>query len=384
MNYLLASLLMILSIALTPFSLNAAENGALKTMIWERYFGQDNYSHLSKAIALSAKDKNLYITGQAALPHKTKKQNSGLFAWGINKPGELATNILLPESYPEIGKMIDISAISSSNSNIIAAVVTNEDGKSFLVNIDKAGKIAVVKKLESEVEISKIIPNQDGSYLHIGRESLKELVIKTDASGKELWRKVFDRGRDDMIVDGISIDSGGFLLIENSGKVLQFFMGESDLFVAIYDSKGERVNERYLPGRYGSIARGKDGNYVIVYDKSASAEQDIWVQAYDKNLNPLWNQKITTIKFGLERFKIVSLANGNYVVAGSVNGKPWVSYLDSTGAKKWDYLSKEKEFGVGIDLVADGNDCYLVSSIITLNAEKAMINKVKVIKFQPQ
>lgn len=383
MNYLQGPFLIMLILVLTPFRLHAAEIGALKTIIWERYLGHDNYNYSNKAIALPVKDNNLYISGPVALPYKTKKQNQGLFVWEVNKSGEMATNVLLSESYPEIGKLLDVSALSSSKSNIIAAV-TNEGGKHFLVSVDKAGKVAIAKSHEPEVEITKIIPNQDGSYLLIGRESIKELVIKTDASGKELWRKAFERGRNDMIVDGISLEGGGFLLIENSGKVEKFFMGESDLFVARYDSKGERVNERYLPGRYGSIARGKNGNYVIVYDKSATAEQDIWVQAYDKNLNPLWNQKITTIKFGLERFKIVSLANGNYVVAGSVNGKPWVSYLDSTGAKKWDYLNTEKEFGVGIDLVADGNDCYLVSTIITLNAEKAMINKVKIIKFQPQ
>lgn len=384
MNYSLFYILIMLTLLLTPFRLHAADGAVLKTIAWERYFGQDNYNYTSLAITLSAKDKKLYISGQMALPHKTKKQNQGLFVWEVNKLGEMATNVLLSESYPEIGKLLEVTSVTSFKNNSIVAAVTNETGKHFLVNIDKSGKVAIAKKLDPEVEIQKIISNQDGSYLFIGRELLKELVIKADATGKELWRKVFERGRNDMIVDGISLESGGFLLVENSGKVEKFFMGESDLFVARYDSKGERVNERYLPGRYGSIARGKDGNYVIVYDKSATAAQDIWVQAYDKNLNPLWNQKITTIKFGLERFKIAALANGNYVVAGSVNGKPWVTYLDSSGAKKWDYLSTDKEFGVGLDLVADGNDCYLVSTIITLNAEKAMINKIKVIKFQPQ
>ena len=383
MKYFAVFLFIIISLLLLPFSLNAAESGTLKTIIWERYFGQEkNYS--SSAIGWSAKNKNLYISGQVALPHKTKKQNQGLFVWEVSKTGEMTANILMSETYPEIGKLLEVTAVNSFKNSSIVAAVTNENGKHFLVNIDKSGKVTIAKKFEPEVEITKIISNQDGSYLLIGRESLKELVIKTDASGKDLWRRVFDRGRNDMINDAVSIDSGGFLLIENSGKVEKFFMGESDLFVARYDSKGERVNERYLPGRYGSIARGKDGNYVIVYDKSATAEQDIWVQAYDKNLNPLWNQKITTIKFGLERFKIAALANGNYVVAGSVNGKPWVTYIESNGAKKWDYLSTDKEFGVGLDLVADGNDCYLVSTIITLNAEKAMINKIKVIKFQPQ
>lgn len=337
-----------------------------------------------KAIALSSKDNNLYISGPVSLPYKTKKQNRGIFAWEVIKAGELITNIQLPESYAEIGKLLDIKSINNFKNNNLVAAIKNESGESFLINVNKVGKVTVMRKLEPDVEISKIVSNQDGTYILIGSKSLKPLVIRTDGSGKEIWRKFFDRGRNDMIIDCISIDSGGFLLIENSGKVEKFFMGESDLFVARYNSKGEKVNERFLPGRYGSITRGKDGNYAIVYDKSATAEQDIWVQAYDKNLNPLWNQKITTIKFGLERFKIVGLANGNYVVAGSVNGKPWVSYLDSTGAKKWDYLSNEKEFGVGLDLAADGNDCYLVSTIITLNAEKAMINKVKVIKFQPQ
>ncbi len=376
--------IVLMTFAIMPFSLQAAEVWSQKNIIWERSFGQDGYSYTKMAVFLSSNDNNLHISGPVTLPYKIKKQNKGLFVWEVNKSGEMLTNILLSETYQEIEKLLEVADITSFKNNRIVAAVTNENGKQFLANINKLGKVTVVKNLEPEVEILKIISNKDGSYLLIGRDSLKELVIKTNASGTELWRKVFERGRNDMVVDGIGIEGGGFLLIENSGKVEKFFMGESDLFVARYDSRGERVNERYLPGRNGSIARGKDGNYVIVYDKSATAEQDIWVQAYDKNLNPLWNQKITAIKFGLERFKIVSLANGNYVVAGSVNGKPWVSYLDSTGAKKWDHLSTEKEFGVGVDLVADDNDCYLLSTIITLNAEKAMINKVKVIKFKPQ
>lgn len=383
-NYYLVHLLTLFLVVFIPFNLHAGNNSELKTFVWKQHFGHDTYSYTSKAIALSTKDHKLYITGQVALPYKTIKQNQGLFFWEVSKSGEMATNVLLSESYPEIGKLLDINAISNSINGRVIASVTNEGSKTFLVNINKAGSVTIVNKLKSEVEIQKIIQYQDGSYLLIGRESLKELVFKIDASEKELWRKVFDRGRNDMIVDCISLDGGGFLLLENSGKVEKFFMGESDLFIARYDSKGVKVNERYLPGRYGSLTSSKDGNYVIVYDKSATAAQDIWVQAYDKNLNPSWNQQITTSKFGLEKFKIAALANGNYVVAGSINGKPHVTYLDSTGAKKWDYLSSDKEFGVGLDLVADGNDCYLVSTIITLNAEKAMINKVKVIKFKPQ
>lgn len=378
------SLFIVFTFALTPLQLQAAESVPLKNIVWERYFGQADYSYTSRAINMSAKDNTLYIAGPVELPYKTKIQKRGLYIRWVNKAGESITNIHLSESYPEIGKLIEVNAVNSLRNNGMVAAVTNESGKSFLVNIDKSGKISINNKLEPESKISKMVSNQDGSFLLIGRELFKELVIKTDSSGKEQWRKVFDRGRNDIIIDAVSIDGGGFLLIENSGKIEQFFMGESDLFVARYDAKGERVNERYLPGRYGSIARGKDGNYVIVYDKSATAEQDIWVQAYDKNLNPLWSQKVISTKFGLERFKIAALANGNYLVVGTVDGKPWVTYLDTTGAKKWDYLSTEKEVGVGLDLAVDGNDCYLVSSIITLNAEKAMINKVKVIKFQPQ
>jgi len=91
---------------------------------------------------------------------------------------------------------------------------------------------------------------------------------------------------------------------------------------------------------------------------------------------------IATTKFGLEKFKIISLAQGSYVTSGPINGKPWVSYIDSSGIKKWDFEGKEMGFAIEFDLGSNGRDCFIVSSVIVLDEKSKPSNTVRVIKFR--
>lgn len=376
------TVLMLLTIALVPLRIHAADGAELKTSIWERYLGQATYSYTNKAVALSI--NSLRVSGSISPPYKSKKENIGSFICEVKTTGVAGECIEFSELHPDIGKLIEITSTIMKNDDTLIAAVKNEKEKYFLIDIDNGGKISVAKRFETDFAVTKMVSDKKGSYIVFGNKIGKPVGIKTDALGKEVWRKSFDRGRDDMVTDCLAMDDGGFMLVESSGKTHQFYMGESDLFVVRYDTRGDKVAERYLPGRNGRITKGKDGKILLVYDKSATAEQDIWVQAYDRGLNPVWAQKVASAKLGFESFKVAALANGNYVVAGSVNGKPLVTYISSSGSKKWEYFSTSKEFHTGVDLIAQGNDCYLVSSIITLNAEKALINKIKVHKFQPE
>lgn len=367
----------------TVLTVTAADQIVTITESTISYIKNDSLNNYqSKIIHFNGSKSHLYVSGISSLAIRNIKQNQGIWIWKLNTVDGTISETEFKTIENKTTKIVDIQSIQNMNNSNMIAVVTTENGQPLLVNISIDGEIKLITKLSREKSISKVIVTSDSKLILIGHQSLKSFATKINDAGIEEWSKVFDRGQNGVFIDGIATNDGGFILTENSGKFELFFIGESNLFVTKFDANGNKVDEKFFLGRYGYVAKGNTGTFAVVYDKKTDSSQEIWVQAYDNNLNPLWSQKITGTKFGLERFKIANLVNGNYVVAGSVNGKPWVTYLGSGGVKKWDYLSTYQDFENSIDIATNGNYAYLVSTVIRLNSDKALNNKIKLMKFK--
>lgn len=358
-----------------------AQIGKLPT-VWDNKYGDEIYAYENKATAFSPIEKTLCIAGIYSSYEKTKKTTEGLWIWKINPAGEKIIDVKLKNPVDDAKKYLSVEAMAITANEDIILIAKMRGGRINLIKLNSIGAILLSKELKSERDISRIISTSDNNLLLIGHEKFNTLLMKIDANGEVLWEKVNDRGKDDMFVDGILTDDGGFILIENSGKSAQFFLASSEMWLTKYDSKGEKITEKSFLGRHGSIARGKDSNYAIAYDKSGTAKQDIWVKSIDRDLNEKWDANITSTEFGLESFKMGSLTNGDYIVTGPIFLRPWVSYIDSTGAKKWDFHNKTMEPASGTDFISKGTDCFIISSVVSITDQK-ITNKVKVIKFQP-
>lgn len=356
----------------------------LPNTLWENKFGDAEYSYHNKAAFLSPKDSGLFIAGEyTSSARGVPTVTEGLWVWKVNPAGEKIIDLKLKNPADDAKKYSNVEALAITENEDIILIAQMRRGRANLLKLNSAGEILLSKELKSERDISRIIPTADNNFLLIGHDKFNSLLMKIDANGEVLWEKINDRGKDDMFVNGILTEDGGFILIENSGKSAQFYLASSEMWITKYDSKGEKITEKSFPGRHGSIARGKDGSYAIVYDKSGTAKQDIWAKAVDKDLNEKWDVNVTSTDFGLESFKIASLTNGDYIVAGPIMLRPWVSYIDSTGVKKWDFYNKAMEPASGTDFISKGNDCFIVSSVVAITDQYKINNKIKAIKFQP-
>lgn len=366
----------------TPSAYSAQLN-TLENILWEREYGDDTSSYISKSFAFSQADASLYISGiyrssAKGVPPKVQ----GIWVWKINSSGEKISEIRLKNA--EGKNIINVEALAITDVGNIIMVVTLEGKSSELIKINSSGEQLLLKDMAKGRRISKIIHTVDNKLLLIGQENTNALLMKVDGTGQTIWDKLLDRGKDDMFVDGISTEDGGFLMVENSGKTAQFFMAESDVWITKYDSNGIKQSEKTFPGRHGNIVKGKDGSYVVVYDMSGTAKQDIWVKALDSSLNEKWSTQITETEFGLEKFTIAAMSNGNYVAAGPIKLRPWVSYIDANGIKKWDFYDGSVWPSIGTELVSKGDNMYIISSVVSLTEMYTENNKIKTIKFLPE
>lgn len=360
---------------------NASDIGKLPT-VWDNKYGDEMYAYENRTTAFSPTDNTLYIAGIYSLYDRNKKNIEGIWIWKINAAGEKVVDLRLKNPADDTKKYLNVEALAITSNEDIILIAKMRGGRINLIKLNSVGEILLSKELKSERDISRIIPTADNKFLLIGHEKFNSLLMKIDANGEILWEKINDRGKDDMFVDGIATEDGGFILIENSGKSAQFLLTSSEMWITKFDSKGEKITEKSFPGRHGSIVRGKDGNYAIAYDKSETAKQDIWAKAVDKDLNEKWNTNITSTDFGLESFKVGSLTNGDYIVAGPIMLRPWVSYIDASGVKKWDFHNKANEPASGPDFISKDDNCFIISSVVAITGDK-ITNKVKVIKFRP-
>jgi len=325
----------IISLAYFNCFVHADTINTLSNTLWESKFGDSEYSYYNRAVFFSPKDSGLFIAGEYTTSVKgVPTVTEGLWVWKINASGEKVIDLKLKNPADDADKYSRVEAMAITAGEDIILIVKLRSGQTNLLKLNLAGEVVLSKELKPERDISKIIPTIDNNFLLIGHEKFDTLVMKINANGETLWEKINDRGKDDMFVDGLATEDGGFILIENSGKSAQFFLATSDMWVTKYDSNGVKITEKTFSGRNGSIALGKDGNYATAYDKSGTAKQDIWIKAIDKNLNEKWETNITSTDFGLESFKIGSLTNGDYIVAGPIMLRPWISYIDSAGVKK--------------------------------------------------
>lgn len=356
----------------------------LPTTLWENKFGDADYSYHNRAAVLSPIDSGLFIAGEyTSSARGVPTVTEGLWVWKVNPVGEKIIDLKLKNPADDAKKYLNVEALTITDSEDIILIAKMGGGRINLIKLNSVGEIVLSKELKSERDISRIIHTAGNNFLLIGHDRFNSLLMKMDANGEVLWEKVADRGKDDMFVDGIVIEDGGFVLIENSGKSAQFYLASSEIWITKYDSKGEKISEISFQGRHGSISRGKDGSYAIVYDKSGTSKQDIWAKTIGTDLNEKWNVNIVSTEFGLESFKIGSLTNGDYIVTGPIMLRPWVSSIDSTGAKRWDFHNKTMEPASGTDFISKDDTCFIISSVVTITGQDKITNKIKVIKFQP-
>lgn len=126
-------------------------------------------------------------------------------------------------------------------------------------------------------------------------------------------------------------------------------------------------------------------NQITINQESKlnTAEMDICIQVFDKKLIKNLNISIIKIPFGLEKFKMVGLENGKYIVSGAINLRPKIYLFNSKWKNLWIFEDSSIDPSVGTDIVAINNSCFLVSSVIEWIDKERYKRKIRVIKFHP-
>jgi hypothetical protein len=191
----------------------------------------------------------------------------------------------------------------------------------------------------------------DGGFIMIGSTEYygaaeNMYLVKTDSYGKKLWAKDYGGSDDELAYSGQETSDGGFILF---GRTFSFGAGKADLYLLKTDASGNELWSKTFGGAdndYGtSVQETSDGGFIMLaYTYSfGNGGSDFYLVKADKDGNELWSK--TFGGSGREWSTAVKeTSDGGFIMCGStesfgvsISGIYFIK-TDSSGTKLWDKI----------------------------------------------
>ena len=199
----------------------------------------------------------------------------------------------------------------------------------------------------------------------------KGWLIKTDASGNQQWSKTFGGSDDDTFTHIIQVPDGGYVIGGDKGGTGT----DTDAWLVKTDASGNQLWSRTFGGgleeeEYGVI-RTADGGFAIAGEtESFGGDVAGWLIKTDAGGNLTWSKTYygPSGPSGWNRFRTVEqTADGGYILAGECesnnpgDGDAWVVKTDASGNEQWNevYGGVKTDYAAAVFVLPGGG--YLVA-----------------------
>lgn len=374
------------------FTFTTTNAQPMPSVLWNHQYGNEPYWYKYKAMSITKNGDLLIATSVKSMPGSSNDNMDATWLWRIDQKGvkveesEIKKSLISNKVKNSNAIDADVRGVAALESGDRLLVIDFTGESPWIIKISAKGGLLFAKEILGSARrawISRIIPTFDNGFLLIGHELLDSIVIKVDSAGDVVWENKQDRGGKDLYVDGVAMLDGSSVLVGNSGEYDMLLRGQSMISIYRFDAAGLAKSEKRFAGRNGSIARSADGGFVIVYDKGNANGQDIWVQALGPALQELWQLKVIVNKPSVPpaSFKIKTALDGNYIIVGGKDGKPYIEKIDKKGARIWEYWGEFMDISVDYDLYVAGTEFYVAFTTFIKNTSNIISQKVNIIKF---
>lgn len=240
----------------------------------------------------------------------------------------------------------------------------------------QSGFLEVYQSSPHYQEGQDVLPTSDGGYLIAGytttniQYDVDVLVIKTNANGKESWRKTFGGNKPDFPYHMLQTYDGHFFLI---GYSQSYGNGDFDILLLKITSAGTLLWQKTF-GSYGNdighdIIKTSDGNYMIVATSNSQDynDKDANLIKIDPSGTVLWS-KYYGGQADDHGNSIKQTSDGGYIMIGTTfsygapGGDAYLVKLNSSGDTTWTkrFGGAHYDEGVYVTIASDGGYVFLV------------------------
>jgi hypothetical protein len=292
----------------------------------------------------------------------------GFLFCGCKKDAPVASLPQFEKTFPLPGNQ-EVNRIISISDGIIIIGTTVNSGNSnaFLLKTDFSGNTIWQKDFEPGSEGFGLKCTYDNSLILIG--SLTDQtgnrdfqLTKTDLNGNIIWQKQFGGLYSDQAKDVVALENSGFMMI---GITSSFGAGAASMYVVRTDASGNEVWSRTFGGSGidgGSELLQVNGFEVMLLGFTSSfgaGDRDIYLQKVSVNGDSLWSSTYGGSSYE-ESQAFAQTADGGFVMSNHTaseepNHSLMTSRLDAGGTTIW-----QQEFGT--PAAHEGGEGMLVDS----------------------
>jgi len=236
---------------------------------------------------------------------------------------------------------------TSDGGYILVGTVSSGSGDMYLVKTDVSGNEIWSQTFggSSDDRGRSVKETSDGGYILVGYTSSfgagksDMYLVKTDASGNEIWGQTFGGGNYDTALSAQETSDGGYIL---AGSTLSFGAGKSDMYLVKTDASGNEIWSQTFGGSSSDYALSaqetSDGGYILAgsTESFGAGSLDMYLVKTDASGNEIWGQ--TFGGSGSDyAYSVQETSDGGYILVG---------YTSSFGAGTYDmYLVKTDASG---------------------------------------
>lgn len=192
-----------------------------------------------------------------------KDQNNSNYLWFIkfDDTGNELWNI----TYRIKGMPTDMIQVHDGYVVVGEFLFENEDYDAGIIKIDEKGNLAWTNEFTGT--LVSLLHAQEGGYLLIGEDSNNAIVIKINADGNQLWKKMYPVSNLQTQFNAIErTNEGNFVII---GEVNHFIEGYHEMRLVKITQDGDILIDRTIDGPYPSeigldIDQTCDNSFIIL------------------------------------------------------------------------------------------------------------------------
>ncbi len=250
---------------------------------------------------------------------------------------------------PQLERGVHASALDGGGFVVVGVTEEGGDPDALLVRFDGEGEALWHRRFGGSGTDNGwcVHPTAEGFIFagytdSFGAGGFDFLLIATDATGDELWRKTYGGETDDLCWSLLLVGDGYALL----GETLDAATGAEDVYLVRVDGKGEELWSRTYGGAAGdrgfSMVERPSGGFVIAgqtYSEGAG-ERDMYLIGTDAEGHMEWVRTLGGPARDLGHC-IAPCADGDYIVTGYTASfasdafDPWLVKVSDAGTIQW-------------------------------------------------
>ena len=211
-------------------------------------------------------------------------------------------------------------------------LLTAADGGLRLVRLARPNDPAAARDIEvgAAPTIRRVLASGDERLVLVGSVGAKPLVMSVDAEGKTVAEH--SPGAEGMTAVGATFESDGSMVVAGE----QGTFPNSTTWVGRVSPRGLVLARTSFPGRPADLARGSDGTYVILVERTGPEGSEILLKALAPDFSELWTRTLMSRqRMMAASFRVAPVTSGGYIIAGAKDRGLWVSRVKADGTEVW-------------------------------------------------